>query len=107
MQRVVLVRYDAKPDRAAENEALSRKVFDELRAVRPDGVTYALFRDGDAFVHVFINMAADDSTALTELASFKAFAEDVLERCVAPPEQTRLSVQLVEAYGLSSAMATA
>ena len=77
MQRVTLVRYTAKPDRAAENETLARAVFAELRAASPDHLAYALFRDGQDFVHLFVNTAADDSDALTELPSFKAFAKDV------------------------------
>ena len=107
MQRVTLVRYAAKPDRAAENEALSRAVFAELRATVPDHLAYALFRDGADFVHLFVNTRADDSNALTELPSFKAYARDVAERCVAPPEVTRLSLRLLESYGLASAMTPA
>ena len=38
MQRVTLVRYTTKPDRAAENEALSRAVFAQLRTAPPEGV---------------------------------------------------------------------
>jgi hypothetical protein len=107
MQRVTLVRYKAKPERAEENEALSRAVFAELRARTPDHVAYALFRDGLDFVHVFINVEADDSSAVTELSSFKAFSKDASERCEAPPDVTRLSLQLLESYGLTSAMAPA
>jgi hypothetical protein len=105
MQRLTLVRYTAKPDRAAENETMARAVFAELRAAAPEHVTYALFRDGDDFVHLFINARADESSALTELPSFKAYAKDVAERCVAPPEPMRLSLRLLESYGLASAMA--
>jgi len=107
MQRVVLVRYTAKPDRAAENENLARAVFAELRLAAPDHVAYALFRDGVDFVHLFVNTKADDASTLTELPSFKAYAKDVAERCKAPPEQTRLNVSLLESYGLTAAMAPA
>lgn len=107
MQRVTLVRYTAKPDRADENETLSRAVFAELRAQAPDGVTYALFRDGLDFVHVLINAQADDSSPVTELPSFKAFSKDASERYEAPPDVTRLSLNLIESYGLTSAMAPA
>jgi hypothetical protein len=107
MQRVVLVRYTAKPDRAAENENLARAVFAELRAAAPEHVAYALFRDGLDFVHLFVNTRTDDSSPLTELPSFKAYAKDVAERCEAPPEQTRLNIRLLESYGLTSAMAPA
>ena len=107
MQRVTLVRYATKPDRTAENEALSRAVFAELRAAAPDHVAYALFRDGVDFVHLFINAEADDSSPLTELPSFKTYAQDVAARCEAPPEVTRLSLRLVDSYGLAPAMAPA
>ena len=107
MQRVTLVRYTAKPDRAAENETLSRAVFAELRAAAPDHVAYALFRDGAEFVHLFINTEGDDSSALTELPTFQAYVKDVVQRCEAPPEATRLSLRLLESYGLASAMAPA
>jgi len=40
MQRVTLVRYTTKPERAAENEALSRAVFAQLRSAPPEGVAY-------------------------------------------------------------------
>jgi hypothetical protein len=52
---VTLVRYTAKPDRADENEALSRAVFKELKAMAPAHVTYALFRNGLEFAHLFVN----------------------------------------------------
>jgi hypothetical protein len=102
MQRVTLVRYTAKPNRAAENETLARAVFAELRAAAPDHVAYLLFRDGLDFVHLFINLQADDSDAVTELATFKAFVKDIVERCEAPPQQTRLAVRLLESYGFGS-----
>ena len=107
MQRVTLVRYTAKPDRAAENETLARAVFDELRKAAPPHVAYALFRNGAEFVHLFVNLRADDSSPVTELPSFKAYAKDVLARCEAPPEPMRLSLQLLEEYGLTTAMVPA
>lgn len=107
MQRVTLVRYATKPDCADENESLARAVFTELRAEAPDHVAYALFRDGAEFVHLFINTEADDSSPLTELPSFKAYVKDVIARCEAPPEPVRLSVRLLESYGLTAEMAPA
>ena len=107
MQRVTLVRYAAKPDRADENEALSRAVFAELRATAPEHVTYALFRDGDDFVHLFVNTRTEDASVLTELPSFKAYSKDVGDRCQAPPEVMRLGLHLLESYGLEPALAPA
>lgn len=107
MQRVTLVRYATKPDRAAENEALSRAVFAELRATTPQGVAYALFRDGAEFVHLFVNLVEDSSDAVTELASFKAFSTGQGERFVAPPQVERMALQLVDSYGLARAVTPA
>ena len=103
MQRVTLVRYTAKPDRAEENERLSKAVFAELKGSRPDHVAYALFRDGPEFLHLFVNLEGDDSAAVTELPTFKAFSKDIAERSEAAPEVTRLSLRLVDSYGFHSA----
>src|ERR1700722_16570221 len=105
MQRVTLVRYTTKPGRADENEALSKTVFAELRQTSPDHIAYGLFRDGSDFVHLFANPAGDDSSPVTELASFKAFARDINARCEAPPETTRFALDLVESYGLATGRA--
>jgi quinol monooxygenase YgiN len=102
MQRVTLVRYAAKPDRADENEALARAVHKELRATAPSGVAYLLFRNAVDFVHLFVNAQEDAAEALTELPSFKTYIANIQERCEAPPDQTRLSLTLLESYGLSS-----
>jgi hypothetical protein len=99
MQRVTLVQYTAKSDHAAENEALSRAVFKELRKNALAHVAYALFRDGLEFVHLFVNTQADDSSALTELPSFKTYSKDIAARCEAPPQVTRFSLQLLESHG--------
>ena len=106
MQRVTLVRYRAKPERAAENERLARAVFAELRQSAPAGIAYLLFRNGLDFVHLFVNTQADDAEALTGLPSFKAYVKDVTERCEAPPDPLRLGVNLLDAYGLAEAMET-
>ena len=107
MQRVTFVRYAAKPDRADENEALSRAVFAELRERRTAGVAYAVCRTGDEFVHVFINFNADEAGSVTDLASFKAFAAEGPDRHAAPAEIVRLGVNVIEAYGFERALAPA
>jgi hypothetical protein len=99
MQRVTMVRYTTKPEHTDENEALSRAVFEEARAAAPEGVAYALYRDGDDFVHLFANLREDTSDAITELPSFKAYQAGIVERCVAPPQPVRLSLNLVDSLG--------
>jgi hypothetical protein len=105
MQRVTLVTYEVKPGRAAENEALSLAVFKELRATAPGEMAYGLFKgaDGVTFVHLFVNLAEDDSAALTELPSFKTYQTGIADRCVAPPQVTRFALDLIDSYGLKGA----
>jgi hypothetical protein len=101
-----MVRYIAKPEHAAENEGLSRAVFAQLRSSVPEGVAYALFRDGNEFIHVFLNLRADESAPVTELPAFKAFEKGIGERCEEPPKATRLAVQLVDCYGFRTGPAS-
>ena len=103
MQRVTVVRYTTKPEQTAENEALSRAVFAQLRSSPAEGVAYALFRDGNEFMHVFLNLKADESAAVTELPAFKAFEKGIVERCEVPPKATRVAAQLVDSYGFGAA----
>lgn len=102
MQRVTMVRYTTRPDQGATNEALSRAVFPQLKAAAPEGIAYALFRDGNEFIHVFLNLQADEAASLTELPAFKRFQEGIEERCEVPPQATRLAVQLVDCYGFDA-----
>ena len=102
MQRVTVVRYTVKPEYAAENEALSRAVFAELEELKPQGISYALFRDGRAFLHLFVNARADDADVLTSLPAFKAYQEQIKERCENPPDIQRSGMTLLEAYGMAT-----
>jgi hypothetical protein len=81
----VIVRYKVKPDRAEENKALVRAVYDELGAAEPSGLRYATFvlDDGVSFVH--IAATEGEENPLTETAAFKAFQKDIKDRCDEPP----------------------
>jgi hypothetical protein len=103
MQRVTIVRYTTKPDHTGENEALSRAVFEQLRSVSAEGVAYALFLDNNEFIHVFLNLKADESAPVTELPAFKMFEKGIVERCEVPPKATRLAAKLVDCYGFGAA----
>jgi quinol monooxygenase YgiN len=100
MQRLTMVRYTTNPEDTEENERLSRAVFEEVRTHAPEGVAYAVYRQGDEWVHLFANLRDDNSDAVTELPSFKAYQADLRARCATPPEPQRLSIQLLESYGL-------
>jgi len=101
MQRITLVRYTTKPECAAENEALSRAVFAQLKKEQPKGVAYTLLRNGNEFVHLFVNTKDADSAPLVDLSSFKAFSENNAQRFAAPPDVLRLDVPMVDSYGLA------
>jgi len=81
-----LIRYKTKPELADKNAELVAAVFAELKAAQPDGVRYLTLRlEDDSFVH-FVETAADDGTsALPQLAAFKAFQSGIRDRCAEPP----------------------
>jgi hypothetical protein len=83
-----IVRYQAKPDRADENQRLIEAVFAELEERQLDGFFYRVFRlaDGVSFIHVLVE---DDDVAepshLTDVAAFQAFTAHIAERTETPP----------------------
>jgi hypothetical protein len=101
MQRITLVRYTTKPESTAENEALSRAVFAELDQKKPKGVAYAVMRDGNDFVHLFVNTQDAESGPVVDLPSFKAFSKDNTARFASAPDILRLDLPLVKSYGLA------
>lgn len=101
MNRVTMVRYTLKPGMNDENERLSGAVFDQLRAMAPEGIAYATFRDGDEWLHLMVNFEGDDSDAVTASPEFDAFQAEISARCAVPPAPIRLSVEPVERYGFA------
>lgn len=94
-----MVRYKVRPDRADENEALVRAVYEELALKRPDGLRYATFRlpDGVSFMHVVIE-TDEPGRILNDVAAFTAFVTDIASRCDEPPVATEIT--LVGSYGV-------
>ena len=88
--RQVMVRYKVKPERVADNERLVRAVYDELKALDPDGFHYATFKleDGVSFMH--LAFSEGERAPLPDLEAFGRFQEDIGERCDEPPVVTRL-----------------
>jgi len=88
----VMVRYKVKPEQAARNEELVRRVYDELRRTVPAGLRYATFvlEDGVSFIHIASIETKDGHNPLTEVAAFRAFQEDVGDRCDEPPASVGL-----------------
>jgi hypothetical protein len=81
-----IVRYQVKPDRVAENEALVRAVYAELHQRQPAGMAYATYKldDGVSFVHISVVQDGGRSPLL-ELPAFQAFLKDVADRCEVLP----------------------
>src|SRR5438128_9441775 len=70
-----LIRYGVKDASIAENRALVAKVFEALDETQPQSVRYLVLElDNGEFVHIV--GYEKDSSALTELAAFKAFGDD-------------------------------
>jgi hypothetical protein len=90
--RQVMIRYKVKPDRAAQNEALVRAVYDELERTEPSGLHYATFRlgDGVSFVHIASTETVGGTNPLSQVEAFRRFQEDIRDRCDEAPVVTEL-----------------
>lgn len=82
-----VVRYQAKPERADENQRLIEAVFAQLDEREPEGFTYKVFRleDGVSFIHVVIEHDVDEPDSLQEVPAFQAFVAGIADRCDVPP----------------------
>ena len=92
--KTIVVRYQVKPERAAENQQLIEGVFAELDKGELDGFTYKVFRleDGVSFIHVWIEHDIADSDSLQVVPAFQAFMADLADRCDVPPVATEATV---------------
>jgi hypothetical protein len=93
--KTIVVRYQAKPDRAEENQKLIEAVFADLDAREPEGFTYKVFRlaDGMSFIHVMIEHDdVEKPDSLQDVPAFQAFLADIAERCDVPPDASAATV---------------
>ena len=90
----IVVRYQAKPERAEENQTLIEAVFADLEARRPEGFSYKVFRleAGVSFVHVVVEQDAEDPDSLQDVPAFQAFVAGVADRCDVAPVATGATV---------------
>ncbi len=86
----ILVQYRVKADQAAANIALIQAVFAQLAAEAPPGLHYASFvlPDGVSFVH--IASSEGPVNPLMALSAFRAFAEQIKDRCEVAPHSHEL-----------------
>jgi hypothetical protein len=85
--KAIVVRYQAKPERADENQKLIEAVFADLDARQPEGFTYQAFRleDGVSFVHVVLEHDVEQRDSLADVPAFQAFVADIADRCDVAP----------------------
>ena len=88
--RNVSVRYKVKPECVAENEALIRKVFEQLERDKPADVRYGAYKlaDGVSFVHVVSTAAGAEASPIQKLEAFQRFVADIKSRVDEPPVTT-------------------
>lgn len=96
MKRVI-VRYKVKTDRADENVAFVKKVFEELTETQPPGLKYATFQsaDGVSFTHI-AEFDPQIGNPLSKTEAFRKFQENIQDRCVESP--TADDVEIVGSY---------
>ena len=92
--KATVVRYQAKADRADENQQLIEAVFAELAEREPEGFTYKVFRldDGVSFIHVVIEHDVDAPDSLQDVPAFRAFVADIADRCDVVPAATGATI---------------
>ena len=92
--KTIVVRYEAKPERADENQRLIEAVFADLEARAPEGFTYKVFRldDGVTFIHVVIEHEVDEPDSLQDVPAFQAFVAGIADRCDVPPVATGATI---------------
>ena len=98
--KTTIVRYKVKADKAEENRAFIRRVFDELDASKPEGLRYVSFNldDGVSFIHIAVVESEDGENPLPETSAFKDFIADIKDRCEEPPAAH--SADIVGSYRL-------
>jgi hypothetical protein len=92
--KTTVVRYQAKPERAAENQQLIEAVFAQLDERKPEGFTYQVFRLEDAvsFIHVVIEHDVDEPDSLQDVPAFQAFVAGIADRCDVAPVATGATI---------------
>ena len=96
--KATVVRYQAKSDRADENQKLIEAVFGQLHEREPRGFSYRVFRleDGVSFVHVVIEDDDPNPDSLQDVPAFQAFVAEIADRCDVAP--VALGAAIVGSY---------
>ncbi|MDB5562737.1 MAG: hypothetical protein JWN11_2155 [Hyphomicrobiales bacterium] len=83
--RFTLIRYQAKPDRAADNRGLIEAVFRELAETGSQDVGYLVLELEDGtFMHLVASPDDPVENPIPRLSAFKAFTANIGDRQFAP-----------------------
>ena len=84
--RNLVIRYEAKPERVAENRALIGDVFAELASRQPDAIRYMVLELEDGtFIHFAITPDDPAANPLRQIAAFEVFSSHAGERQLSKP----------------------
>ena len=84
-----MIRYKIKRDHLARELELLRAIYEELEAVRPNGLRYSTFQAEDETS--FVEFAETDAPGrFSTLEAFRTYRETLDERCEEPPVVTEL-----------------
>src|SRR5947208_8578573 len=98
MTHATVVRYEAKPEGADENERRIRAVFSELAENNPGNLHYAAFRLGDGVTFLHGAVVDGDENPLNASSAFSEFQSGLKDRLIAPPIPATATV--IGSYGL-------
>jgi hypothetical protein len=91
--RKVFIRYQAKPERVAENRALITDVFAELATAQPEDLRYAALElDDGVFVHFAMSPDDPDVNPLRKIAAFQAFTANAGDRHLVKATQQQMRI---------------
>lgn len=92
----VIVRYQVKPERVAENRSLVERVYAALAATRPANIRYATLEAPDGwFTH--LAFLAHGAT-MQDVPAFREFIACIRDRCLTAPATETVSE--VGSYGM-------
>lgn len=90
----VIVLYQVKADRVAENETLIKEVYKQLHERKIEDFHYSTFKleDNVSFVHIAFFDTEEANTAFSNLPAFKNFQANIKDRCSELPIATPITI---------------
>ena len=87
---IMLIRYTVRPGQVTSNLQLLREFFQELDAVRPEGLRYSSFQLDDQVSFAHLVESASGAAPFASLPAYRAFRDTIAQRCVQPPTMSEL-----------------